>query len=114
MDIAQRLGEGVALIALQTIMDAGAAKLRSNANRIQGLAPSAAMSRIVGESLRRADMDPPPGFADPQPGFILIEYARFHQSRFELCFHLGQLLMAGRSEERRVGKECRSRWSPYH
>ena len=24
------------------------------------------------------------------------------------------LLYAGRSEERRVGKECRSRWSPYH
>src|SRR5271166_6852559 len=23
-------------------------------------------------------------------------------------------LKAGRSEERRVGKECRSRWSPYH
>ena len=22
--------------------------------------------------------------------------------------------MVGRSEERRVGKECRSRWSPYH
>ena len=22
--------------------------------------------------------------------------------------------MANRSEERRVGKECRSRWSPYH
>ena len=22
--------------------------------------------------------------------------------------------MPGRSEERRVGKECRSRWSPYH
>src|SRR3712207_9489459 len=22
--------------------------------------------------------------------------------------------MIGRSEERRVGKECRSRWSPYH
>src|SRR2546430_5448793 len=26
---------------------------------------------------------------------------------------LGEKLM-GRSEERRVGKECRSRWSPYH
>ena len=26
---------------------------------------------------------------------------------------VGQLLMT-RSEERRVGKECRSRWSPYH
>src|SRR3712207_7449471 len=24
------------------------------------------------------------------------------------------LSLAGRSEERRVGKECRSRWSPYH
>ena len=25
-----------------------------------------------------------------------------------------QLSLADRSEERRVGKECRSRWSPYH
>ena len=25
-----------------------------------------------------------------------------------------KLHMAWRSEERRVGKECRSRWSPYH
>ena len=24
------------------------------------------------------------------------------------------VLVTGRSEERRVGKECRSRWSPYH
>ena len=24
------------------------------------------------------------------------------------------LVRGGRSEERRVGKECRSRWSPYH
>ena len=23
-------------------------------------------------------------------------------------------LLVARSEERRVGKECRSRWSPYH
>src|SRR3989454_11939104 len=37
----------------------------------------------------------------------------------ELQFHLleGQellILLEERSEERRVGKECRSRWSPYH
>src|SRR5256885_9472203 len=25
-----------------------------------------------------------------------------------------QTAVVGRSEERRVGKECRSRWSPYH
>src|SRR2546430_15498184 len=27
---------------------------------------------------------------------------------------LGLKRVAARSEERRVGKECRSRWSPYH
>jgi len=26
----------------------------------------------------------------------------------------GDFAQAARSEERRVGKECRSRWSPYH
>ena len=30
-------------------------------------------------------------------------------NKAELCGYLSQ-----RSEERRVGKECRSRWSPYH
>ena len=25
-----------------------------------------------------------------------------------------EICECGRSEERRVGKECRSRWSPYH
>ena len=28
------------------------------------------------------------------------------------CLQISQ--MGDRSEERRVGKECRSRWSPYH
>ena len=28
--------------------------------------------------------------------------------------HTGDLGKMDRSEERRVGKECRSRWSPYH
>src|SRR5258708_40339825 len=35
----------------------------------------------------------------------------------EPCDHLGLALGhddCERSEERRVGKECRSRWSPYH
>ena len=27
---------------------------------------------------------------------------------------INKLLQELRSEERRVGKECRSRWSPYH
>ena len=29
-------------------------------------------------------------------------------------FHITVTQMCIRSEERRVGKECRSRWSPYH
>ena len=33
-------------------------------------------------------------------------------SDFVLSTTTGKL--RGRSEERRVGKECRSRWSPYH
>ena len=34
---------------------------------------------------------------------------------FEACYNRkAALYYAARSEERRVGKECRSRWSPYH
>ena len=29
-------------------------------------------------------------------------------------YHMISLICGIRSEERRVGKECRSRWSPYH
>ena len=35
------------------------------------------------------------------------------QKQTENTIDLTQLLQI-RSEERRVGKECRSRWSPYH
>ena len=27
---------------------------------------------------------------------------------------ISRMILESRSEERRVGKECRSRWSPYH
>ena len=32
----------------------------------------------------------------------------------DLALGIGGLPKGRRSEERRVGKECRSRWSPYH
>ena len=35
-------------------------------------------------------------------------------SYFYVKFHNVNGLTKSRSEERRVGKECRSRWSPYH
>ena len=31
-----------------------------------------------------------------------------------VLYLIGWILIIYRSEERRVGKECRSRWSPYH
>src|SRR5256885_15389884 len=40
-----------------------------------------------------------------------------HQLRLELASEKKDLtgeVRIGRSEERRVGKECRSRWAPYH
>src|SRR3989441_12359993 len=33
---------------------------------------------------------------------------------FFACERIGAIANQIRSEERRVGKECRSRWSPYH
>ena len=36
------------------------------------------------------------------------------QERFERERRIHESLRHDRSEERRVGKECRSRWSPYH
>src|ERR1043166_6811976 len=41
----------------------------------------------------------------------------FQETDLRTCKQCGEVMNAGissRSEERRVGKECRSRWSPYH
>src|SRR2546425_12098404 len=39
---------------------------------------------------------------------------RLQQQANAEIVHAGIVRGDGRSEERRVGKECRSRWSPYH
>ena len=38
----------------------------------------------------------------------------FEDTGYTLCVLMGKRCARERSEERRVGKECRSRWSPYH
>src|SRR3712207_9452168 len=42
--------------------------------------------------------------------FIVDFRTGFSEAHVQVHEHL----VDGRSEERRVGKECRSRWSPYH
>ena len=54
------------------------------------------------------------------PDDAVVSLLRDLGSNFDVAtrYELDQLLRLGispdRSEERRVGKECRSRWSPYH
>ena len=58
--------------------------------------------------------------ATPAIGVIVLQHP-FHKweknfdERFEVFGQdMTPLAVSSRSEERRVGKECRSRWSPYH
>ena len=51
-------------------------------------------------------------------GFIPVMFSYIHEDEKK---HPAMIIAPGgayrevsRSEERRVGKECRSRWSPYH
>src|SRR2546430_9792090 len=44
----------------------------------------------------------------------LSELIRTGKLDFMLLLPVSTRFMISRSEERRVGKECRSRWSPYH
>jgi len=51
----------------------------------------------------------------PVLGFLTVK--RFDLAERMLAsidYPVGDLVCVNRSEERRVGKECRSRWSPYH
>ena len=45
---------------------------------------------------------------------VLIDHLNKNNSGPAIYRSQGSIAFPGRSEERRVGKECRSRWSPYH
>src|SRR3989454_12437224 len=48
------------------------------------------------------------------PLFAQLRNEEFKDAATEALVEVGQPAVERRSEERRVGKECRSRWSPYH
>src|SRR3712207_33281 len=59
------------------------------------------------------------GFPDLRAGEIGLVFAtviarKNHGQNNDIDFRTQEIAYAQRSEERRVGKECRSRWSPYH
>src|ERR1043165_462181 len=87
---------------------------------VKGSAAKNALQQIGAETLGNkiiidttnpiADAPPVDGvlqfFTGPNESLMEQLQAAFPQARFVKAFN--------RSEERRVGKECRSRWSPYH
>ena len=59
--------------------------------------------------------EPPVVVESSEPLLTLLSSTRQGMTAGEVAAHFGwSLEEARRSEERRVGKECRSRWSPYH
>ena len=70
--------------------------------------------QLKDDSVALVDVIAPPDFILDSP----IGRADGEVKASPLPWRLGALhsgpQAGGRSEERRVGKECRSRWSPYH
>ena len=57
----------------------------------------------------------PPGTTTPAGEILSDEHAaHIWRERYDTVGRGENLTSVLRSEERRVGKECRSRWSPYH
>src|SRR2546430_17078383 len=89
--------------------------------------PGRSDAAVVGEHLALGDLAEPLGFdslfalehhftgyaMSPSPAQLLSYYAG-RTKRITLGTAVIVLPWHDRSEERRVGKECRSRWSPYH
>ena len=47
-------------------------------------------------------------------GYLCRHVPAFKGLEHSISYTIFAMLFIFRSEERRVGKECRSRWSPYH
>src|SRR2546426_11693091 len=86
-----------------TIND-GSAHVAQLAEHVLGKDEVTRSIRVVGSIIKPAH--PGPVGTGPFPVGLLGPALRSHEP--------GDTRPPGRSEERRVGKECRSRWSPYH
>src|SRR2546430_12647216 len=88
--------------------------------RLVQLGAKQEFSRLsAGERPAALTADRPAGDHFGEGGHVRLGVAPAHTERMQLENLACEILVAAeparlRSEERRVGKECRSRWSPYH
>ena len=74
---------------------------------------------VAAEAARQAKIPHKRGECDDGTAMRYVDF-RFGGAFFKEPFirmledEIGMKVLLLRSEERRVGKECRSRWSPYH
>ena len=91
----ERVGDRWSLLLIEALLD-GPRRFGELSESVSGIAPnilSERLKRLEGERILRATP-----YSERPPRFT---YALTDEG-------------LERSEERRVGKECRSRWSPYH
>ena len=82
-------------------------KPKANSTSTANSGANAPEAAPVGEPGKIVQPTPPPPKEDSQD-------AAAQRGRIRVNVNLVSVLVSVRSEERRVGKECRSRWSPYH
>ena len=97
--------------------------LQSRIHRASGRAIASIADHVVVETknvthvqygtLRRSVHAAPPGYDEEETAGISTSISDTIDATSDMVEHQDGG-PAERSEERRVGKECRSRWSPYH
>src|SRR5260370_35628602 len=75
--------------------------------------PKSSMSRLLRALADFRMLERSDGDLAYQIGPRVAELAELRSTRHPLT-DTADMAVSSRSEERRVGKECRSRWSPYH
>src|SRR5258708_8206191 len=98
-------GAGVALVSVAVSAETGADIVNNYIKTVGGMAKidSAKTLRRVGKFVGGGGFEAKVVQENKRPDMVRQEFSL-----------QGMTGINARSEERRVGKECRSRWSPYH
>ena len=102
-DALSRVGDRWSLLLVAALLD-GPKRFNDLQAELEGIAPNVLSARL--KSLTEQALVVQQAYSEHPPRFVY----ELSEAGTELAGALRLL----RSEERRVGKECRSRWSPYH